>query len=227
MTEKLLRHAPLFTGLIGIAATAYGFILTKSFPHHVNLVWLLIGFLNLVGGILIGLQYRRLYLLSTKDSLTGLNNRRLMDRRFANLLKKAVKQGTEITLLLIDIDNFKTINDTNGHAAGDRVLQQVSEILHRCVRCQDLLFRWGGEEFAVLISAVPLATALEIAERTRQQVEQHDFSCAGAPFRVTVSIGVYSSLPNHDFHQIFQAADQALYQAKKSRNAVSLWQPSL
>lgn len=146
------------------------------------------------------------------DSLTGLPNRHAWERVREEARRLAV-QGREIALLLVDLDNFKSLNDTEGHEAGDRALKRLAALLKRCTRPVDFVFRWGGEEFGVLLAPGTARTgALAVAERIRAAAE--------AELPRTVSIGVALS-PPLAFDRLFQEADQALYAAKRAgRNRV-------
>lgn len=129
---------------------------------------------------------------------------------------------TPLACLMLDIDHFKQINDTFGHAAGDAVLKQLAEILRRTSRAEDRVFRYGGEEFVAILTNAPLKIAVQIAERLRAQVEEARFGWEGQTIPVTLSIGVAgASGKEQDGQGLIQAADAALYLAKKNgRNRV-------
>jgi diguanylate cyclase (GGDEF)-like protein len=164
--------------------------------------------------------------LAMRDALTGLHNRRSLDARLAEAQALYLRYGRENGrlhgLLLIDVDAFKQVNDRFGHQAGDAVLRQLAALLHGAVRITDMVARFGGEEFAVLLPelAGPLE-AVMAAEKIRTKVEQADFGEVG---RVTVSIGVSLATPeDSDVHALIARADAALYEAKNGgRNAVVL-----
>ncbi|WP_246277152.1 GGDEF domain-containing protein [Neobacillus endophyticus] len=161
---------------------------------------------------------------STVDGLTGLNNYRKFDDVFNSLIQKAGEKQEKISLLYIDIDHFKKINDQYGHTNGDKVLKELGEILQNNTRSFDIVSRNGGEEFTVILLDCDLDKANEIAERIRKNVEEYPFHLAGKKIHITVSIGVScyndtTSEPNN----IIDDADQALYKAKNSgRNRVCL-----
>jgi len=128
-----------------------------------------------------------------------------------------------LSLLMVDIDHFKRLNDNYGHENGNRVLRQLSTIIKSCIRDVDIFARYGGEEFAVILPQTPLADSHMIGERIRERVESTPFHIDGAaPVRVTVSVGLTSFPENgRGPQQLVDIADQALYQAKgDGRNLV-------
>ncbi|HEX2927862.1 MAG TPA: diguanylate cyclase [Ruminiclostridium sp.] len=160
---------------------------------------------------------------STKDYLTGLNNVREFDKLFRLVIEKALSNNQKFSLLFIDIDFFKQINDTHGHQAGDRVLKEIGKILRQNCRTNDKISRNGGEEFSILLENATKDKAIEIAERIRKIIEGNEFILpSGRMANVTVSIGI-SSYPEtvKDITQIIERADAALYKAKHAgRNRV-------
>jgi len=160
---------------------------------------------------------------SSKDFLTGLNNVRQFDFLLNNAINNCYKRGENLSLLMIDIDYFKKVNDTYGHVEGDIILRDLGELLYECCRSGDEVSRNGGEEFSVLLFDCPKSLALEIAERIRKNVEGHPFNLSiGEKISITVSIGV-ASYPEttKDIDKLVEEADTALYDAKRSgRNRV-------
>ncbi len=166
---------------------------------------------------------RRFELLASTDPLTGCLNRRALVDRLDRELDRANRYEFPVTILMIDLDRFKTVNDTRGHLVGDAVLRQLGELLRGEVRSVDLVARYGGEEFVVLLPNTATDGGLSFAERLRIRVEQHDFATGLAPLAVTVSIGVatYPANPGQTVEELLAAADQALYRAKhEGRNLV-------
>lgn len=167
--------------------------------------------------------YLKLRQESTKDFLTGLNNVRAFDKLLNELSAAAVEKNEDLSLLMIDIDFFKKVNDTFGHSSGDLILKQLSDILASSCRSFDVIARKGGEEFAVILSGCNYGNALEIAERIRKNVEDYHFIIEkNNKIRITVSIGV-SSYPGitSDPNDLLHEADSALYFAKRDgRNKV-------
>lgn len=167
--------------------------------------------------------YRRYKLESKIDFLTGLYNTRQFDELFDSQIKIVKDCKEYLSVLSIDIDYFKRINDTFGHPDGDKVLQRIGIILRSTVRKFDIVARYGGEEFLIMLLDCPNERALEIAERLRLTVEKENFQMSnGKMINITVSIGV-SSFPEtiDDTNKLLKQADKALYEAKHSgRNQV-------
>jgi diguanylate cyclase (GGDEF)-like protein len=171
-------------------------------------------------------QTRDLAHQATIDGLTGLFNRRYFDTRLEQEIQRQRRQFDDLALLMVDLDNFKDLNDTQGHLVGDRVLREVADILRRAVRIFDVCARYGGEEFVILMPGANAATALRIAERIRRQVEQHFASGlrAGSPVSPTVSVGVSSAQPSTARETLIAQADSALFQAKGAgKNVVCVY----
>jgi len=172
--------------------------------------------------------HEELFALATKDGLTGLRNRRYFLEGAETEFARSRRHGRGFSLLLIDADHFKKVNDDHGHDAGDRVLQSIAESAIESLREVDLVGRLGGEEFAVAMPEADLATALAVAERLRLQIAERRMETAdGGSIRVTVSIGVAaSSAEDMTLNQMLRRADQALYAAKHNgRNQVAVADP--
>ncbi len=162
--------------------------------------------------------------LSRTDPLTGLNNRRHMDLEAPKLLALAKRQGNPAAIIMLDIDHFKQFNDIHGHHAGDQALIHTSEILQRLTRPYDLIIRYGGEEFVLVLTGQGAGAGQRSAERIRMEIEQHPVAVSDKEIPVTVSLGVYSAKEISDLDQAIKHADEAMYQAKASgRNRVCVW----
>jgi diguanylate cyclase (GGDEF)-like protein len=157
------------------------------------------------------------------DPSSGLFNRPYFQSRLQEELQRATRQNTPVSLLMLDIDSFKSINDTFGHLAGDTVIKDVADILKSSVRVFDVCARYGGEEFAVVMPGSSLDSATAIAERIRQRIHSyHSTDRALSGLRVTVSIGVAESGPLGSVRELIERADGALYAAKRAgKNRVS------
>jgi diguanylate cyclase (GGDEF)-like protein len=162
-----------------------------------------------------------------QDALTGLYNRRHFEERLASELAAAQRHARPVSLLLVDIDHFKSVNDRYGHLAGDEALKLVGTVLSGALRKEDVLARYGGEEFVVIARETGLAGGKALGERVRQAVERSRLSWEGSDVGLTVSIGVTVSVgiseyvPGRTDRELFQAADRALYAAKQAgRNRV-------
>lgn len=161
--------------------------------------------------------------LSTKDGLTGVFNRRYFDIHIKQMSEKAKISNQKISLLILDMDFFKLVNDNYGHQSGDKVLQSLCEILKQSVRVTDLIARYGGEEFAVLFSNMELDSAVEKAESIRKAVADFEFEIPGQAqaIKKTISIGVAEFSPQEEVESFISRTDKALYRAKESgRNRV-------
>jgi diguanylate cyclase (GGDEF)-like protein len=164
---------------------------------------------------------RRLRLLSDVDGLTGVLNRRALQRRLRAELKRAQRDQTPTTLVLVDLDHFKQVNDTYGHVAGDRVLRRVGRHLRRLARASDSVGRMGGEEFMALLPATSTAEAFRFAERLRTTLAEKPEDSATPP--VTASVGLYTrdGAEAVDLEDALRRVDAALYRAKsEGRNCV-------
>lgn len=164
--------------------------------------------------------------LAFQDSLTGLYNLRYFHDHFDRELQRASRYNTIFSLFMFDVDDFKVINDTFGHQAGDKLLQEITNTTLRTMRNTDLVARYGGEEFAVILSETTLEVAGEIAERLREDISQLTVNWHGETLSATVSIGVSfycSKNANLTKNQIIAIADAGLYRSKnKGKNCVSL-----
>ena len=163
--------------------------------------------------------------LAITDGLTGLYNRRYLERQLAQLVQAAAEGERPLAVLALDVDFFKSVNDTYGHAAGDRVLQELGARLRSNVRGSDLACRSGGEEFVIVLNEAPLTTAERVGERLRKAIAGKPFLAApGCHLPITVSVGAASLLgAGEGAEELLKRADLALYRAKRDgRNRVSL-----
>ena len=149
--------------------------------------------------------------LSSTDRLTGAWNRAHFDKIIAVELSRSVRYHQPVTLVLLDIDNFKQVNDQYGHAIGDEVLCEIVEVVRNNIRTSDMLFRWGGEEFAILAPSTSYRSATNLAETLRAKIEQHDMKTAG---KITISLGIAEHVSGQSEITWFGRADAALYSAK-------------
>lgn len=152
------------------------------------------------------------------DALTGAYNRRKFDEDLNSIIKKKKHENQSFSLIFFDIDRFKTINDRFGHKMGDHVLRCVSRLVIENIRITDGLFRWGGEEFIVILPDEDLESAKNVAEKIRNIIQLYDF---GIGQKISISLGVGEYMPHEDFDQILQRVDNALLKAKtEGRNRV-------
>jgi diguanylate cyclase (GGDEF)-like protein len=156
--------------------------------------------------------------LSITDGLTGLYNHRYFQKRIKEEFIRAKRYGLPLSCVMMDLDDFKNLNDTYGHQAGDSVLIEFSRILSNSIRNIDFAARYGGEEFVAIIPQVDIGGAANVAERFRKNIESHNFPGSGKPLRITASIGL-ASYPAGDIKnemELLKAADTALYRAKNT-----------
>ncbi|HEX3019818.1 MAG TPA: GGDEF domain-containing protein, partial [Chitinispirillaceae bacterium] len=171
--------------------------------------------------------YQKMELLATTDGLTGLNNHRHFQEILSKELERARRYKRSLSLLLMDIDHFKSFNDTYGHPVGDLVLKEISLCIQKSIRTNDIPARYGGEEFTVIIPETNQANAMIIAERVRSTIEKHIIMSLEKQLRVTVSIGC-ASYPNQASSQqeLIDFADKALYYSKgHGRNQANAYLP--
>lgn len=170
-----------------------------------------------------------LNLLATIDPLTGLHNRREFDRRLAEEWGRYQRNRRPLSLIMADIDYFKKVNDTHGHECGDRVLHALAGLMRSCVRIQDTVCRFGGEEFIALLPDTHLEAAIGVAEDLRQRVARHTFHCHDVTLHIEVSLGVAGALQHRadSPENLVNLTDQALYRAKEDgRNRTVSFDPS-
>lgn len=160
--------------------------------------------------------------LALRDHLTGVFNRRAFEEHLAEQIARSHHQHAPLSLLMMDVDHFKNINDSHGHQQGDRVLVEVARRLRSATRQQEMAARIGGEEFAVVLPDASAGGAALAGERLRHLIEEHRFPGVG---RVTVSVGVAELVGTEDLDDLYRNADAALYRAKlNGRNRVVVWE---
>jgi diguanylate cyclase (GGDEF)-like protein len=212
-------------GLLVTRSASYGAAADQIEQHA--FILLALGFLLVLGAVAAGLTAMRanqarnallaeLRRASTTDELTQLPNRRQFLARLAEELAGAQRHGAPLAVAILDIDHFKRINDTYGHAAGDLVLAETAAVLRAATRAEEMIGRIGGEEFAVVMPATAVHAARRACERLRAAQNGRTFTLpSGAAVRVTLSGGVAIAQPGEPIQQLMARADQALYQAKR------------
>lgn len=160
---------------------------------------------------------------ATVDALTGVHNRRWMNDAFPRVLHRCALNKQHSAVMVLDIDHFKKVNDSYGHLVGDAALKSLSDIMQHNLRPHDLLVRYGGEEFAILLPDTALAEAKSIAERLRKTVAANEVVSHGVAFKITISSGIASINEVSELETSFAQADEALYRAKEGgRNRVEI-----
>jgi diguanylate cyclase (GGDEF)-like protein len=216
--------------MVASVRTALTMVYPPSDMMHVDLIQVGGSYLNLILSLASGanliwlafwLQREELYTRANTDGLTGLLNRRAFDEILVRELNRANAGRRSLPVMMIDIDFFKRVNDTCGHPAGDEVLRLVAGTLHRTLRPADVLCRFGGEEFAILLRETKPRQAPDAAERLRAAVAA--ITSLPNDIRVTISIGLAGSLPGERLEELIARCDQALYCSKREgRNRVSI-----
>jgi len=180
------------------------------------------GLLAAAAGAFIATASARWYDLSITDDGTGIYNRRYLFRRLESELSNARKAGTPLSLVVFDVDDFRQYNSLYGHLAGDAVLKAVAQTLRNSVRKGDIVGRWGGEEFALVLPGTDVKEALSVAERVRGRIDELTVDTGeAARIKVTISggVAVYRD-PGESMSELVRSADQAMYNAKKFKNKV-------
>lgn len=219
-------------GMIVLFVFGYFAYLNLFWQSHEQLIDLIVPVVFFMGGCFVWLTATlsmqttvdviRLSLLereSVTDPLTGVFNRRYLDRCLADDVASARRYNLPLSVLMIDIDHFKLVNDTHGHQFGDRVLATIGEIISKALRESDSVARYGGEEFLVIARHTPLEGATELAERLRTAIESHEMNLPGQAesLHVTVSIGVADlSGEIAETERLIHLADDNLYRAKEA-----------
>lgn len=169
----------------------------------------------------VGIFHTRLEAMASTDKLTGIGNRSMFDLNLINALKLFQRNSQPFSVILLDIDHFKRVNDTLGHMEGDRVLREISNLLQDAVRDSDVLCRWGGEELIILVHDCAIDSALVLAEKIRSVIESTTLASLADGSPITISAGVTEALSDDSVDTILGRADEALYTAKQGgRNCV-------
>lgn len=158
------------------------------------------------------IEEQRLRKLCDTDALTGLPNRRKLMVHLSHLTSISTRHGTPLSIMMIDIDHFKLLNDRWGHLQGDEVLKQLATEMKTLLRCEDMVARLGGEEFMVVLPLTPLQQCHKLADRLREAISRHDFGVGQG--EVTLSIGVAEYRCGESLTNLIERTDQALYSAK-------------
>lgn len=162
------------------------------------------------------LLYQQALLKARQDDLTGLYNRGALRDSIEREVSLAQRHREPLSLVMLDVDGFKGINDRHGHQAGDRVLRAIADVLRDCARCSDLLFRYAGDEFIIVASHTDAAGARQLAERIRDQVARLGLTSKAGKVDLRVSVGVAEMAGDDSYERFFERVDQALYAAKRS-----------
>lgn len=228
----LIKFAPAIFAFLGVCLGVISYLIDFYLLETFHTVaWLLLCLVLIVNGIGVGILIKDLYSGVYIDKLTRIGNRSLFYLSLSLLIDKAEEKGlTDILLAMIDIDNFKNINDCYGHQAGDMVLVKLAEVLNQNVRGTDIAIRWGGDEFAIILPRTNSEAAYIVLERIRLEIANFDFGSRVNSNQTTISIGFASSndllevarsKQCTDYIELFVGlADKALYKAKETKNTI-------
>lgn len=173
------------------------------------------------------LMYREAINASARDPLTGVNNRSSFHKVLDREVEMSHRHGTPLSLIMLDVDRFKSINDEHGHMVGDMALKSIAKCMLACIRESDILFRYGGEEFCIALANTSLAGARKLAERVRRALEILVLRTSAARLHVTASFGVATLEDNDDAAHLVEKADHSLYRAKElGRNRIATHEDS-
>lgn len=173
------------------------------------------------------LMYREAINASARDPLTGVNNRSSFHKVLDREVELSHRHGVPLSLIMLDVDRFKSINDEHGHMVGDMALKSIANCMLKCIRESDILFRYGGEEFCIALANTGMAGARKLAERVRRALEILVLRTSGARLHVTASFGVATLEDNDDAAHLVEKADHSLYRAKElGRNRIATHEDS-
>lgn len=223
LANRNLRLAGLAAGLSFVGAV----FLAVRLSGDSTAVWVMAALGAALAGVRIGAAQERLRRQTVTDPLTALYNRRYLFSHLEYEVERARRYQSPVSLLILDVDSFKKINDTMGHMAGDAILKEIARVIKGTIRRSDWAARWGGEEFGVVLPSTDCQSALMIAERLRREIEARVQEALPASKRrpITVSIGLSTSSclrgSEEGADDIVGRADQAMYRAKRWGNHVS------
>lgn len=186
----------------------------KTFYMNIVITLFLTLIITMIVLVYVRKMHARLNNLANIDALTGLPNRRTFNDKLERLLLLSKRSESSLSIVFLDVDNFKSINDSKGHDIGDKILKNLSSLLNTTVRSSDFVARWGGEEFIIMLAGTTIDNAVLIAEKLRVIIESNSALQALVDFPVTASFGVTSIEENDTVDVIFKRVDRALYQAK-------------
>lgn len=241
------RRLIVLLGLLGVLATSIGYLQLPDLAgiaaaESANRQMVVVAIMAITITSYIYMKRQLIYeqemlRMSNTDELTGVFNRRALLNELEKRINESMRHGNDLSLILFDIDDFKSVNDRFGHQAGDDILKRITRVCQQWLRMADLIGRYGGEEFLVLCPNTSISGAKVLAERIRSAVEETDFLYRKNSLRVTISCGI-TELVNHLYkpagqqneielaHDLIDAADSAMYNAKNSgKNTIVAYEP--
>jgi len=222
MNKLDIKFFPIISSVFILTLHILGYFAALYLSNYsAFIVWILAAYIDIIFMLKLGKITRSFHESMHVDTLTQLNNRDFFYANIAAQMEKMEKEKSNISLLIIDLDNFKTINDTYGHMAGDEILKQFSNVIKNNIRDTDIATRWGGDEFVITLHGVDTKEAFHIADRIRREIDNYDFSFNNIFIKVTASIGISSIEDKIDINSFVELADKALYKAKVNKNSVA------
>lgn len=207
--------------MLGFVYSALDFLIDKYALGNFKTVASAINFaFFIIQCIILGKILNKSYKNLSKDSLTGLYTREYLCAKFDEQILILKKNNCPTSLLMIDVDKFKDINDTYGHMAGDYVLKELGSILKKSIRSNDTIVRWGGEEFIIMLPNADTSRAINAAERIKRIIGENEFHYGDCCITITLSIGVVTITHEIDINEFVKLADEMLYKAKERRNSI-------
>lgn len=211
------RFTPWILAAIGALISFLGYYLDVICQvSYRGVLWVGVFLLLTIVGFTAGRLIQKLNVSSHTDFLTGLRNRRCFYLRLDEEESRATRKKTPLCVAMVDVDDFKKVNDIYGHAMGDVILSDIATILNKNTRTTDIVTRWGGDEFAIIFPATSASEAREVMERIRRKLETRFQSSYG----LTISAGIMALEPDQDLKDLLIKADQALYKAKTQKNMI-------
>jgi diguanylate cyclase (GGDEF)-like protein len=219
--QLVIKYIPFILAAIGILLSVTSLMIDSFIPHQYrSILWIFSTGFYITLCTLLGISLKKLYRSLSTDNLTGLYTRSYLYSQFNEEINKMAKTKSSMSMLMIDVDRFKIINDNYGHIAGDAILKQLSVLLRKALKNNQTVIRWGGEEFLIMLPNTDNETANDIAENIRTSVLKETFLYENIRINTTVSIGVVTTEQIIDIEDLVNTADQLLYQAKVIRNTI-------
>lgn len=221
MDRFFIKFAPYIITISVLVLHVIGYLLTVNLgKQHYFLIWSSIALIDMAFAFRCGKLIQRLHKGVYEDALTKVNNRGFFYLKMNEELEKLKKKKSVVSLIMIDMDNFKIINDTYGHVIGDKLVTQLANVLSHNIRKGDSIIRWGGDEFAIILPETSQEYAYNTAERIRQIIEEYMFCFNSIVIKITISIGIASIKEELSIDTFVDLADCALYKAKQIKNTV-------